>query len=244
MIKKRISITYILSFFVLNLLAQSSAIPIPNLPVVKPNIPATPTNNIQNLYPNHPSRNPHSYKQDAATITNMQQRNDALIKEVEEHQQMLGEIQRQTDIQMLLKGGFPSLAHNEGTANYYRQSTNIDTSKISDKVQRFKLNKRLKMTKLDFEINPNLSTVDYILFCINKDEKDITGKERQWYKIGAALADEFGEHGREIYHKVSKHYPKYNRKETNNKFDHCLKQVGYTIGTFFHYAELNGYKAF
>lgn len=102
MIKKRISIAYILSFFVLNLIAQSSAVPIPNLPVIKPNIPASPTNTINGL----PSHNPHSYQQDAAGITNMQQRNAALIREVEE-QQMRGEIQHQTDIRILLQRRFP-----------------------------------------------------------------------------------------------------------------------------------------
>lgn len=126
MIKKRISIAYILYFFVLNLTAQTSPVVVPNLPVIKPNIPTTPTNNIQNLYPNSPLHNPHSYQPDAATITNVQQRNIAIQREVAEHQQMLGEIQRQTDIQMLLKGGFPSLAHNEGTANYYNAFDEIN----------------------------------------------------------------------------------------------------------------------
>lgn len=125
MIKKRISIAYILSFFVLNLLAQGSPVVIPSLPVIKPNIVTTP-NNIFNL-PNSQTITPQNYQQDAAIITNVQQRNAALLREVEEHQQMLGEIQRQTDIQMLLIGGFPSLAHNEGTANYYNAFDEINS---------------------------------------------------------------------------------------------------------------------
>lgn len=95
-----------------------------------------------------------------------------------------------------------------------------------------------------FDDSQNADKIQSILAWIKENEIDITGKERQWYEIGAALAHELGEEGREIFHEVSKYYPTYSERETNYKFNHCLKQSAYTIGTFIHYAKENGWKMF
>ena len=58
-----------------------------------------------------------------------------------------------------------------------------------------------------------------------------------WYKIGAALANQFGEEGREYFHQISCYHPKYNRYETDKKFDSVFKLTEITIGAFFDYAK-------
>ena len=58
-----------------------------------------------------------------------------------------------------------------------------------------------------------------------------------WFEIGCALAAEFDESGRDMFHAVSRWHPDYNGDDCDAKFDECLKVGGYTIATFFHYCK-------
>lgn len=70
---------------------------------------------------------------------------------------------------------------------------------------------------------------------------DITPTEPAWFEIGCALANEFGESGRDLFHAVSQFHIEYNYREADSKFDHCLKdRYRYNIGTFFHHCRVNG----
>ena len=71
---------------------------------------------------------------------------------------------------------------------------------------------------------------------------DITGSYSDWLHIGFALADEFGEGGRDYFHRISQFYSKYSLSECNNQFDQCLKAKGHgiTIKTVFHLAKQAG----
>ena len=67
---------------------------------------------------------------------------------------------------------------------------------------------------------------------------DITSDYKNWYQIGASLASEYGEGGRELFHKLSMASPKYKFSDCDKQYDKCLKNHGrYTIGTLFHYAK-------
>lgn len=69
---------------------------------------------------------------------------------------------------------------------------------------------------------------------------DITSPEPVWFEIGCALANEFGEYGRDLFHMVSQFHFEYNYKEADAKFDHCLaERYKYNIGTFFHHCAAN-----
>lgn len=54
-------------------------------------------------------------------------------------------------------------------------------------------------------------------------------------RICFAFANEFGEGGRDFFHKVSKISSKYNQKDCDDQYDKCLKSngEGITIATFF-----------
>lgn len=62
---------------------------------------------------------------------------------------------------------------------------------------------------------------------------DITSNYENWVKVGFALAS-LGESGRPFFHVCSSQNVKYNRDETDRKFDNLLKGNGsITIATFF-----------
>ena len=74
---------------------------------------------------------------------------------------------------------------------------------------------------------------------IEARQVDITGDYECWRDIGFALADGLGEAGREYFHRVSRFYKKYNAKEADSQFTHCLKgrKTGITIKSFFQKAK-------
>lgn len=80
---------------------------------------------------------------------------------------------------------------------------------------------------------------------VNQKGTDITDTYDNWFKIGCALSNYFGEQGRDMYHDLSQHHYKYSTESTDNQFDQCLKSsvsnpIG--IGTFFFIAESYGFK--
>lgn len=70
---------------------------------------------------------------------------------------------------------------------------------------------------------------------------DITSGYGAWFSIGCALANEFGEAGREYFHRISQWHPEYRAGQTDTQFTACLKQrYRYTLGTFFELAQQQG----
>ena len=83
------------------------------------------------------------------------------------------------------------------------------------------------------------------MVCVINDGKiDITGDYKQWFEICCALANEFGEPGRVMFHIVSKFGQSYDCDVADKKFDEALKhEYNYSIGTFFRYANQHGVNA-
>lgn len=91
--------------------------------------------------------------------------------------------------------------------------------------------------RLKFESNSQYKA-EKVISNIEASGTDITGDYNQWFQIGCALANEFDEDGREMFHTVSKFSDKYQPMVTDTQFTNCLKgDYGYNIGTFFHWAE-------
>lgn len=73
---------------------------------------------------------------------------------------------------------------------------------------------------------------------LNNTSTDITKKYEQWFQVGCALANEFGEEGRDVFQLVSQNHPKYNPDECDRLYTNCIEAgYSYGIGTFFHWAE-------
>lgn len=67
---------------------------------------------------------------------------------------------------------------------------------------------------------------------------DITASYSNWFAIGCALANAFGEAGREFFHRASQFHPEYTRQATDKQFDYCRRRsYRYSLGTFFRLAE-------
>ena len=78
---------------------------------------------------------------------------------------------------------------------------------------------------------------------IEASQSDITAGYSRWLNIGFALAHEFGERGRELFHRLSRFNPGYSQPECDKQYDACLKAKGggVTIGSFFHFAREAGF---
>ena len=75
--------------------------------------------------------------------------------------------------------------------------------------------------------------------------KDITQGVENWFRIGCSLASEFGENGRELFHRVSKFHPDYTYQDTEEEYNRCLekhKVGGITIATFYKITKDFGFK--
>ena len=90
------------------------------------------------------------------------------------------------------------------------------------------------------KLNCTEEKVQKIIAEISRREIDITGEYNQWLRIGASLAAEFGERGRDYFHAVSRFGKSYHQNITNNQYTECLGMRNFTIGTFFHYAKQYG----
>ncbi len=84
--------------------------------------------------------------------------------------------------------------------------------------------------------------IEALIEVIEEQRLDITAIYADWRNIGFAFADEFGENGRSLFHRISQFYPEYSARECDKQFDHCLKSKGHgiTIKTVFHLAKNAG----
>ena len=86
------------------------------------------------------------------------------------------------------------------------------------------------------------SEVEEIISRIEAKQLDIANAYSDWRDIGFAFATEFGEAGREYFHRISRFYSDYSASECDKQFDKCLKArgTGVTLKTFFHMAKSAG----
>ena len=90
--------------------------------------------------------------------------------------------------------------------------------------------------------NAPQSDIESITQRVESQHTDIAPNYADWRDLGFALADAFGESGRQYYHRLSRFYPNYSAAETDKQFDNCLKAHGHgiTIKTLFHLAKQAG----
>jgi hypothetical protein len=76
---------------------------------------------------------------------------------------------------------------------------------------------------------------------INRTGIDITSTYKDWMEIGASLASEFEEEGRDLFDLVSQNHPGYHPEVCERRYDDFSSLASsFTIGTFFHHAKLSG----
>jgi hypothetical protein len=90
----------------------------------------------------------------------------------------------------------------------------------------------------------NDTDIETYITAIEQSGTDITAGYATWRDVGFALAEEYGETGRDYYQRVSKNYSGYDSEECDLQFNNCLQSKGHgiTIATFYHYAHQSGIK--
>lgn len=86
------------------------------------------------------------------------------------------------------------------------------------------------------------SETEQLIQKIEDAQMDITSDYSDWRNIGFAIADEFGESGRDFYLRVSRFYTGFSNNETNKQFDASLKAngSGINLSTLFYLAKNAG----
>lgn len=117
---------------------------------------------------------------------------------------------------------------------------NLSASKRPDSVFKSPSEAVPNLIREDLGVNNN--DVETIIQRLESAYTDITANYSDWRDIGFAFADEFGEAGRDYFHRASRFYPEYSQTVCDKQFDNCLKAKGHgvTIKTFFHLAQQAG----
>lgn len=94
----------------------------------------------------------------------------------------------------------------------------------------------------NYNTNTQLEEVERIIKEIEANRIDITSDYSVWINIGFAFADEFGETGRDLFHRISQFYPDYSFENCNKQFNNCMKAKGQGVSlkTFFFHAKQAG----
>lgn len=94
----------------------------------------------------------------------------------------------------------------------------------------------------DVKANADAEEMESIIQQIETKQIDIATAYSDWRDIGFALADGFGETGRDYFHRISKFYPAYTSNECETQYNNCLKAngQGITLKTFFFHAKQAG----
>ena len=102
-----------------------------------------------------------------------------------------------------------------------------------------------KQKKKNNKISNNSSPkIESYIEEIEQSGVDITNDYSAWRDIGFGISEEYGEFGRDYFHRISKNYANYDYKECDEQFTKCLRAKGHgiTIATFYHFAHNAGIK--
>ncbi|MFB9056489.1 primase-like protein [Oceanihabitans sediminis] len=98
-------------------------------------------------------------------------------------------------------------------------------------------------------INNNPTTVvandiESYVSALEQSGIDITDTYEKWRDIGFAVSEEYGEAGRDYYHRISRNYSGYDHKECDEQYNKCLQAKGHgiSIGTLYHHLHQVGIK--
>ena len=98
-------------------------------------------------------------------------------------------------------------------------------------------------------INNNPTTVvandiETYINALEQSSIDITDTYEKWRDIGFAISEEYGEVGRDYYHRISRNYSGYDHKECDEQYNKCLQAKGHgiSIATLYHHLHQVGIK--
>jgi len=86
----------------------------------------------------------------------------------------------------------------------------------------------------------NWDKTKIIIQTIEAQRIDITSSYDDWVKVGAALQIEFGEDGRDAFHRISSIHPEYKKDECDKKYDKCKGMNKIKFSSLFYIASSYG----
>jgi hypothetical protein len=97
--------------------------------------------------------------------------------------------------------------------------------------------------KYTTQANDEADRMEAIITQIESAHADITGDYQTWFSLACSIASQFGEAGRDYWHRISQYGPTYQQGEADRQYNHVLKMPrnGYTLGTFYRQAEAHGF---
>ena len=114
------------------------------------------------------------------------------------------------------------------------------SAKIFLQYPKVKKENQKKQSSIPLPVN-RLEELKHITLYVVKSKKDITKKYEEWFNT-AVLYAEAGENGRALFHSVSKFHGTYDKGETDQQYNKCLKFISndrarqkLSIKTLYHY---------
>ena len=110
------------------------------------------------------------------------------------------------------------------------------------------INKKLtannnQIKKRNHVVNDNINLFDFCINEIKSKNIDICPGYSEWFAVGCALANEFGETGRNYFQIISNQYLGKHTVNPDKQYNDCLKHsYSYDIATFFYYCEQSNIK--
>lgn len=102
-------------------------------------------------------------------------------------------------------------------------------------------NRILDVAHSSYKRETNLILLQQILLINDYRKVDITVGYLNWRNIASALANEFGEEGRQYFHRLSKFHERYNNFQTDNLYSSMLNtRYNYSFGTIIYLAQQYG----
>jgi hypothetical protein len=85
------------------------------------------------------------------------------------------------------------------------------------------------------------NSIDKLVSLIERHRIDITSCYGTWFLIGCVLAENFGEAGRNYFHRISQFHANYSHVETDKQFDVCKRRQPQNKGLGFIFSEAKHY---
>lgn len=88
----------------------------------------------------------------------------------------------------------------------------------------------------------NFEFVSHVADIIDQIGIDLTYTYERWFRLAFCLANEFGEEGRSIFHRLSSHHPEYDYYETDKRYTEQLTNTrgSITLGSLIYWLREDG----
>lgn len=147
------------------------------------------------------------------------------IDKIEPNQVLAANDQKRAILETRGKGGYFLVSPSPGYELVQGSFENMPIVKSGIRSTLFLIAKKFDM-RVKTTTNNTKAAIERQISKLEKNRIDITGSYADWIKIGFGLQSEFGENGRDLYHRISQLYTGYDSAKTDEQYNNCLKDTG------------------